>query len=220
MIRSLRKKSTLAILAAVPFTLILIPPLWVQGGTGYSFYGIAILYSAFLLVRSIMTDRESGTIVRIYTAPITTFQYLFQNLLGYFLILLLQIIINIIVGTMRYQWETITTIKLILGYSLFAAASLAMSLAWNSLFRSRALSDGVFATVVSVMALLGGIFVPITMLPEVLKKLGMLFPTFWLSNILLEVVGEPYFYNMRISCGILLLFTCAFLIFGSKRRLE
>ena len=113
--------------------MILIPPLWTDAyAIGFSFFGITILYGAFLLVRSIMTDRESRTIVRIFAAPVTTFQYLFQNLLGYLVLLMAQILIFVLIGSLLYGWQASIARKLVLGYGIFAAASIAFSLAWNS----------------------------------------------------------------------------------------
>lgn len=221
LIRSLRKRMTLIALCAVPLAMILIRPLWIsENGFGFSFYGIAILYAAFLLVRSIMTDRISGTVVRIFAAPVTAFQYLLQNLLGFLLLLTLQIVLVTSLGAVLYGWGVAAAGQFMLGYILFAATSVAFSLAWNSLFRSKEMSDGVFSVVVSVMALLGGVFIPISMLPDFLQKMGMLFPTYWLSNALLAVQNGYMGQEFWLSVVMLLLFTVAFLLFGSKRRLE
>ncbi|WP_367565752.1 ABC transporter permease [Lacrimispora sp.] len=221
LLRSLRKKSTLITILILPAAMILIPPLWTEeNAIGFSFFGITILYGAFLLVRSIMTDRESRTIVRIFAAPVTTFQYLFQNLLGYLVLLMAQILLFALVGSLLYGWQASIAGKLVLGYGLFAAVSIALSLAWNSLFRSSAISGGIFSVVVSVMALLGGVFVPLSLLPDILQTIGMLFPTFWLSSILMDITGGNPPFEFWVSGAVLALFTTAFLIFGSKRRLE
>lgn len=221
LLRSLRRKSTLLILVILPTAMILIPPLWTTGNAaGLSLFGMTILFGAFMLVRSIMTDRETRTIVRIFAAPVTTFQYLFQNLLGYLLILMVQILLFVSVGSLLYQWEAPLAGTLVLGYGFFAAASVGLSLAWNCLFTSKMISEVVFYITISAMAILGGVYIPISMLPDMLQKIGMLFPLYWLSGILTEATGTRTPFGIWSSVAMLALFTAAFLIFGSKRRME
>lgn len=220
-IRSLRSRNTLIALALIPIIMILIPPLWYsEQNTGFNLYGIAIMYGAFVLVRAIMNDRVSGTVTRIFAAPVTTFQYLFQNLLAYLLLLAMQIFLILGLGMLLYNWNFMLSLQLSLCYTIFAATSISFSLAWNSLFRNKLMADGVFSIVVNFMAILGGVFFSIDKLPGILEKVAMLFPNYWLSNALYLLQaneGLEYYY---ISIAILLLFTIAYLIFGSKRRLE
>ncbi|KAF0194145.1 MAG: ABC transporter [Bacillota bacterium] len=221
LMRGLRKKSMFAALFAVPLAMIFIRPLWTpENGAGFVFYGMVILFAAFSLVRLIMTDRVSGTIVRIFAAPVTTFQYLSQNLLAYWLILGIQTVVMVAVGAMLYEWGIEMAAQLILCYTVFAVASIALSLAWTSLFRSKVISDAVFSIVVSFMALLGGIFIPLSMLPDILRKIGMLFPTYWFSNSLLGIRDGAASREYWLSLLIMLLLSAASLLYGSKRRLE
>lgn len=221
LIRSLRIKSTLIALTLIPLIMILIRPFWYsEQNTGPNLYGMVILYGAFVLVRAIMNDRVTGTITRILAAPVTTFQYLFQNLLAYLLLLTVQIFVIICIGTFLYKWHFVFSLKQFLCYTIFAATSISFSLAWNSLFRSKLLSDGVFSVVVSLMTLLGGVYFPIDMLPDFLKKIAMLFPNYWLSNAIFHMQNEQGFNNYLISIAALLLFAISYLIFGSKKRLE
>lgn len=221
LIRSLRKKSTLITLSGVPLAMIFIRPLWTpENGTGFLFYGMVILFAAFSLVRLIMTDRTTGTVVRIFAAPVTTFQYLSHSLLAFWLMISVQTAAMVAVGAVLYRWEGGIAARLMLSYIVFAATSIAFSLAWNSLFRSKVMSDAVFSIVISFMALLGGIFIPISMLPDLMRKIGMLFPTYWFSNSLLLIQGQGSDGEYWRSILIMLLFSTAFLLYGSKRRFE
>jgi len=221
LIRSLRKKANLAALCAVPLAMIFIRPLWtLENYMGFSFYSLTIMFAAFSLVRSIMTERVTGTVVRIYAAPVTTFRYLSQNLIAFCLLLGVQIVILVAAGTVMYHWEIGTAALLIVCYIVFAVTCITFSLAWYSLFRSREMSDAVFSIVISFMAMLGGIFIPIPLLPELLRKIGMLFPTYWLSNALLSIQLREFGMDYWLSVIIMLLFSAAFLLYGSRRRME
>jgi ABC-2 type transport system permease protein len=220
LVRGLRKKLTLIVLCIVPLIIIFIKPLWTGDSYGFTFYGVVILLAAFLLVRSIMTDRVSGMAIRIFAAPVTTFQYLFQNLMAFLLLLSCQITVLVIIGALLYKWHVPMAMKLFICYILFAVTSIAFSLAWNSLFHSRDLSDGIIGVVISIMSLLGGITMPLEMLPGFLRRVGMVFPTYWLSSAILAVLKAQYHNQYLISLTVLVLLTAAFLVFGSKRRLE
>lgn len=221
LLRSIRKKFTLLTLCAIPGVMIFASSLWTWGeGVGFNYYGIIILYGAFLLVRAILTDRISKITIRIFAAPVTTLQYLFQNLLGFLLLITIQIIVVITIGSIKYHWDILNTLQIIGFYTLFAANAISFSLAWNSLFRSKEMSDGVFSVIISIMSLLGGIFVPLSIMPEILQKIGMVFPTYWLSVALIEIQNENNNLKLLLAAGMLILFTIACLIFGSKRRLE
>jgi ABC-2 type transport system permease protein len=221
LIRGLRRRLTLLVLGVIPLGMIFIRPLWTsQYSSGLNLYGLVVLYTAFLLVRSIMTDRITKTVVRIFAAPVTTFQYLSQNLLAYLLLLAVQILVIVGLGAMMYGWDFPLTGKAILGYIVFGGTSIGFSLAWNSLFRGKEISGSVFFVVSSFMALLGGITVPLTILPELIKKIGMLFPPYWLASALFAIQEKGGGSDYWLSIAVLMLFTAAFLIFGSKRRLE
>lgn len=221
LLRSLRKKNTMVLSTVLPLILIFIRPIWQSDEIdGFALYGMFLLFAAFSHVRQIMNDRVTGTAVRIFAAPITTFQYLSQSLLAFWLILSLQSLAFILIGAFLYNWSVLTGLRLIISYTIFSAAGISFSLAWNSLFRSKVMSDAVFSIVVSFMALLGGIFMPIEILPDPLRYVGMLFPTYWLSNSLSRIDEATNNGTYWVSILILLLFSTIFLLFGSKRRLE
>ncbi|WP_291651742.1 ABC transporter permease [Clostridium sp.] len=219
--RALRNKQTLIVISLIPLIMIFIPMLW-EGKSliGYTLYGTVILYGSFLLTRTIMSDRVNGIVIRIFSAPIRTIKYLSQSLLAYSSLLIGQIILVLVIGALLYKWDIILVIKLFLCYTIFAMTSIGFSLAWNSLFRSKVMSDAVFSIVISLMSILGGVFIPIDLLPTFFKRLGMIFPSYWLSNALINLIGYKDFQNYLLSLGMLALFTVAFTIFGSIRRLE
>lgn len=221
LIRSLRSTSTLITITLIPVIMILVKPLWyLEHNTGFNLYGMVILYGGFSLVRSIMSDRVTGTITRILAAPITSFQYLFQSFLAYLLLQALQILLIAGLGTFLYHWKFALSLKLFICYTIFAATAISFSLAWNSLFKSKIMSETVFTIIIALMALLGGVYFPIDMFPEFLKKIAMMIPNYWLSNALLSLQKSQGFSNYLLSIAVLILFAIAYLIFGSKKRLE
>lgn len=220
LLRNLRSKSNLLTLCIIPLIVIMIKPLWGNNNAnGFSLLAVTILFASFSLVRFIMTERIEGTIIRIFAAPVTMLQYLSQNLGACLLLINIKLVVLMTVGSLLYQWNIKMVIALFLCYSVFAAAAITFSLAWYTLFRNKEVSDAIFSMVITFMCILGGIFIPITELPNIVQRIGMLLPTYWLSNGLLFLKGGEVNGDYWISIFMMILYTIIFLIFGSRRTI-
>jgi ABC-2 type transport system permease protein len=104
-------------------------------------------------------------------------------------------------------------------YFLFAMASVAFSFAWSCLFKDKETSYAIFSVLMSIVAMLGGFFMPLQILPPVLRYIGALFPAFWVSNGILYLRGWETMGNFWISAAVVLLFTVLYMVYGSKRRM-
>jgi ABC-2 type transport system permease protein len=66
----------------------------------------------------------------------------------------------------------------------------------------------------------GGFYWPVEMMPELLQKVALVTPPYWLVNALTSLQrGDPPA-RFALSVAIMLLFTMAFLVVGSRRRVE
>ena len=220
-VRSLRRKSMLISMCALPIAMAFMSPMWdLETGGGLGVYGMMIMFCAFSLSQFIMNDRVNGTAVRIFSAPITTFQYLSQNLLAFWVMLSVQITLVLGLVSFLHDWDTLMSAYIIFAYIIFTTSCISFSLAWNSIFRSKLMSTSVFSVIIGFMGLLGGVFVPIEELPNMLRIIGMLFPTYWLSSSLNIILTQEMTVQFWMYIGIMILFSFAFLLYGSKRRLS
>ena len=67
--------------------------------------------------------------------------------------------------------------------------------------------------------MLGGAYFPVEIMPTSLQRVSMVTPTYWLFNALRIAEQGDHDSRFALSLGIMVLFTLAFLIAGSKRRL-
>jgi ABC-2 type transport system permease protein len=102
---------------------------------------------------------------------------------------------------------------------LFAAASIAFSYAWSCLFKEKETSYAIFSVLMSLVAMVGGFFIPLTILPDALRYVGALFPAFWVSNGILYLQGGNAMGTYWISIAALIMFSLLYMVFGSKRRI-
>jgi len=218
--RGLRNPALTALFFLLPVGLAFLPrPPGDALPTGFHIYGILLLFTAFLLIRLIVEDRENGVFLRIGAAPVTHLRYLVETLVAYALVLLAQNAILIVAGVLTQGGSLIAPWLLFAAYAVFSSTAIAFCLAVCALFRLREAAYGTCSGLIIVIAMLGGAYFPTEMMPAALQRVAMVTPTYWLFNALslVERGGEPS--RFALSLGIMVLFTIVFLIAGSKRRL-
>ncbi|SDJ23309.1 ABC transporter permease [Natribacillus halophilus] len=218
--RIFKDKTNLIFLTLFPVAAIFLPEpeYWPLLPYGYHYFGVLILFVGIRLTGLLVEDRQKGVVKRLAAAPVTHFQYLFQNLLAFSVIVIAQCIF-MIAGGVIYDHELHEPLLLLILFIVFSFTAIALSLAWNSLYRNKETSFLVFMCVIIIMALLGGIMMPIEMLPDVLEQLAVIFPTYWLAEGMEWVVMGEDTADFLLINGVLLLYTLLFLIIGSIRRM-
>ncbi len=219
--RSFRNPFNILLLCVLPVGVVFLPV--VPGSIlplGFHLYGQVIMFAAFLMVRTTVEDRLSGVLARIAVAPVSYFRYLWETLLAYGLLLVLQNALVVGLGVVRYGGILGAPLLQFAAFSCFSFTSIAFSLAGCSLFGRREITYASVPTVITLLSLLGGFYAPVEMMPEVLQKAAMVTPPYWLINALSVLQrGDPPS-RFVLSIAIMLLFTMAFLVVGSRRRME
>ena len=221
LIRGLRNPFALVLNCIMPLVLIFIRPIWTGENflTGQGLLIMTIWGGAYLMAQGTLGDRESGALTRILAAPVSMRNYLVQNLLAYMVPLTLQVALVSAIGTFLYDWSLTFTLGLFLCLIVFTATSVAMSFAWNSLFRRKESSFITFSAVITFGFMLSGVFIPLDDLPAVLQDMGAVFPAYWAVRGLdslseLGTMAGDYW----IGLAAMALFSIAFLLLGGKRR--
>ena len=219
--RSLRNPVNLLLLVVLPAGIVFVPR--VPGSLlplGFHLYGQVIMFAAFLMVRSTVEDRLSGTLVRIAVAPVSWFRYLGETLLAYGVLMLLQNALFVGLGVARYGGSLGSPLLQFVAFSCFSLASIAFALAGCSLFGRREIAYSTIPTAITLLSLLGGFYSPVEIMPEVLQKAAMATPPYWLVKSLSTLARGAGAGRFVLSVVIMLLFAMAFLVTGSRRRME
>jgi len=183
-----------------------------------------IMLGAFLMANSIQKDKMEGVLTRILAGPITLRSYLVQN---FFAAMIPMTIISVIVGALGYilhDWDTTATIGVVIVYIVLSASSIGLSFVWSCLFSGseggKEASLSGISVLLTLSGLLGGLMLPLAILPTVAYYAGTLFPAHWAARSIEQLILYGEFTNMY-WLGILAvaMFTVAFLLFGSKRRM-
>jgi ABC-2 type transport system permease protein len=186
---------------------------------GFHIYGIMLLFTAFLMIRMIVEDRENGVLQRIGAAPVTHFRYLLESLVAFAIVLLAQNALVVGLGVVVHRGSLTAPWRLFAAYAVFSSTAIAFCLAICELFRLREAAYGACSGLIIVISMLGGAYFPVEIMPASLQRVAMVTPTYWLFNALRIAEQGDHDPRFALSLGIMVLFTVAFLIAGSKRRL-
>lgn len=220
--RNFRDKTNLLFLTLFPIAAIFLPTAeWLSVyPAGYQYFGILLLFVGIRLTAPMLEDRRKGVIKRLAAAPMTHLQYLWQNLLAYAVIMIGQCIL-VVAGGAWFGHTLYHPMKLFILYVLFSFTALAMALAWNSIYRSSESSFLAYMSLIVLMGVLGGMIMPLDMLPALLQRAAVLFPTYWLYEGMLDIALDGLStVKFVLACGMMGLYTLFFLVIGSLRRLN
>ena len=219
--RSFRNPFNILLICVLPLGIVFLPV--VPGSIlplGFHLYGQIIMFAAFLLVRSTVEDRLTGVLTRIAAAPVSWFRYLSETLLAYGLLLVAQNAVVVGLGVARYGGRLGSPFLQFAAFSSFSLTSIAFCLAGFSLFGRRELAYSSLPTAITLLSLLGGLYAPVEMMPEALRRAAMVTPPYWLINALNVLQRGDSPARFVLSVAIMLLFAMAFLVVGSRRRME
>ncbi|MFF2887344.1 ABC transporter permease [Paenibacillus sp. NPDC057967] len=219
--RSFGNLTNLIFLTIAPLACIFFPNAdqWPLLPYGYQYFGIVILFVAIRLTSIILEDRAKGVIKRLSIAPVSYFRYLTQNLLAYAIILIIQCAI-VVSGGIMWGQELHQPLPLLFLYISFSFTALALALAWITLYRNKDSSFLVYMALIFLVVLLGGVMIPLEMFPDLLKRVAVLLPTFWLTEGLNWVADGNDVAEFLLINGVLWLYTLIFIVIGSTRRMQ
>jgi len=123
-------------------------------------------------------------------------------------------------GHVLHGWRLSFTFALVLCYTIFAAACVGFSFAWSCLFKTREVGYSIFSVVAMFMAALGGLVLPLSMLPTAIRYIGAIFPAYWAAfGLDALMVSGAAAWQFWLALAAMALFAIAFLLYGGKRRI-
>src|SRR5690554_122202 len=218
--RTFKGKYDILMLLLLPvITVFISAETWIPVPLGFQLYGMLLMFMSAKICKTMMEDREKKVVLRISAAPITHLRYLGENLSAYTLILSLVNIIVVGLGVLRYGVDIVPPWQMFLLFSAFSAASIGLSMTWYTLFQHTETAYSVLGGFYVSLAMLGGMFWPFEIFPEIIRRIIQILPTYWFALGMRQLIHEGYDGNYFVTIGILLLFSVTFILMGSKKRL-
>lgn len=150
--------------------------------TSQDYYSVAmmtmfILFAAGQGGRMLLEEKENGTFQRMTMAGTSKFSILLGIFVTVFLISLIQILVMIVFShfALKVNWGDITSVTLISITASFAVAGLGTFVSAATFKSGNYKMANIFENVIiQVMALLGGSFFPVDILPKMIQNLNFL----------------------------------------------
>ena len=178
--------------------------------TSIAFVIFFLMMRASSISHIVLSERWNKTYFRIFTTPVTPFQYIGGNILANFLLLSFQVLITLI--TLNYVVDIYTGVGfiplflLLLGIALVTVAFGTFSIAL--FFNSR--GYGMFSNIViTITTMISGSFTSINFLPESVKFIAPFTPQYWVMNGITKLQMGMGIDSIIINMGVLLLFSIA-----------
>jgi len=191
---------------------------WGQTAFWFGFYGFVSMFTAYFIIRTLTDDKRGGMPDRLGILPKTPRSILIQGTLAAFTVteataVLLMLILRWLTGTIPNSGY------LFLLLSLFNLFTVGMILAIISILRSTGAASVVMTMTSTVFAMLGGLFWPLDLVPEFMRKLAWFSPGYWLSRGL-ENIRVITFEGFGIPMLFLTGFTVVALLMGGWKRIQ
>lgn len=187
-----------------------------EPGLGLSLYAIIIIYGSYLLSRMFVEDKESGLIVRIATTPIPPWRYLLEYLACFSIILFVQNIITILAYMAINPHGMVHPLLVLLTFMAYSIMCIGLMLTISTICRTSFIMMCTSSIIVMLLSIVGGLFFPIRMMPEAMKKIAMVTPTYWFSKALDSIfsASPQFIYQFTMLAG----FAVVFFLVGSWKK--
>ena len=223
LLRGITSPASLIINMALPLFLVIVDFDLNFGGDyqnrGLFMVAMLILYGGFVMARSIQTDKISGVVIRILAGPVTMRNYLVQNFFSAMVPMTVLSVAIGVVGYLLHGWEISFAVALVLVYVILAASSVGLSFVWSCIFKDKEASAAIFSVLITAVAMLGGLFLPLDILPDALRLAGAFFPAHWAARAMETFMVYGMTSEYWLSLMAMGLFTIAFILYGGKRRI-
>ncbi len=187
--------------------------------------GFIVYFLIFLSVITcglILEDKKNKSIQRIFNSPISLKRFLFESLLSYIVVGFIQVtfLLFFFKFLLNFEYGPHFIILYLLVF-IFSITSISMGLLVVSLVKHPIQAYLIVGVMASPLAMLGGCYWPIEMMPDWLQKISLFIPTTWVMKGAKDLIlGQEGFLSVIDNIGILVLFIILFFVCGVFKRTD
>jgi len=182
-----------------------------QNVPGYTIFGV--FFIVLTLASSFIQEKNDRTFQRILTAPLTKTALLVGKLLPYYLVNLIQIVLMFAVGVIIFDLYLGSIAGLLLVSLALSAAANGLGLLVAALGRTEAQVNGLAVLLAIILSALGGMMVPVFVMPGFMQTLAQFTPHAWAlagyHDVMIRGLGVR---DVLGEAGVLLLFAGLFFL--------
>lgn len=140
-------------------------------------WGIIACITTFAV--SLVTERNKGTLTRLLTGPLKSYQILGSKALACFLTTISVDIILMLIGIFVFGIKVASYPKLAIGLVIVAGSFVGMMMLLSVLGKTERAASGIGWGVLMIFAMIGGGMIPLFFMPDWLKALSNISPIKW-----------------------------------------
>lgn len=168
-------------------------------------------------IRLILEDKNGKTFMRTFCAPLKSYEMVLGSLIANFLLGLFQIAMFLILTQFVLRIDLLASmLDIFILLCAYLVASIGLDICLVGFIKSDKLYNAINSQLTTVICMLGGCFIPLSMLPAALQKSANFIPQKWIMDGFEQLTGGASLYDIRINLLILLLFGLVFFTFGVK----
>lgn len=184
-----------------------------------SFTTMFVFFIVIVLAESVMMEKTNGTFRRLLAAPIGKATLLVGKTIPYYLINVMQVAIMFGVGRLVFGMSLgRSPLALVVMTLSLAAAATGLGVLVAALAKTNAQVNGIGVLLVLSLAAIGGVMVPLSLMPEAMQSFARLSPHSWALTGFQDIIVRGYgFSEILPEAGALLAFAAVFFIAGVAR---
>ena len=191
---------------------------WETTAQWFGLYGFVAIFTAYFIIKTLVDDKRRGMPDRLGVLPQSPRKIMIQGTLAAFLVT--ECTAALLMLTLRLQIGAIPNVAHLFALlSLYNLFTVGMVLAIVSILSDLGAASVVMTMLSTVFAMLGGLFWPLDLVPDFMKKLAWFSPGFWFSRGLMNI-QEISFDGFGMPMLSLAGFTIVVLLLGGWKRIQ
>jgi len=165
----------------------------------------------------IFVEKEDFIYNRIFMAPVKTYEYYVADILSGFIDISIQIVLTIIGIRLLNINIGLTNLILALILSLVGLVGLSLCICLRTFTKNTNELANIYNFIYIVLVMLGGSFIPLEMLSDIINKISYFNPIRWAVESISKMQQGGTLKDIRLNILVLSLFTLVFLVIGIYR---
>ena len=189
----------------------------VAGNSAIGFTVMFMMILIFTTIGIILEDKKKLTLARMFVSPVMEHEIIVGNLLGSLVLGLLQLIPLTIVFKIAFKIDSMYKLVLVfIIFFCFLISIIGIGIGISGFIKQSLYPAILIATVITPTSILGGCFIPESMLPDFINKIGYAVPQKWVMKAMQSILSGEGFQSIALNLVIILMFGLAFATFGLK----
>lgn len=154
--------------------------------------GFTIMFVFFIMIsmtESFLKDSQTGMVARIASTLLPANRYLLGKWVSFMAIVLIQIFVLLLFGKLVYQIPLEQPVPLLILSVLLTFTVTGIGLALAVIVKTNNMGIALTQVIALGGALLGGLWVPVEMMPDILQKTSKLLPQYWAHQAFQEAMA-------------------------------